>query len=125
MSGFTQSQDQSILDTKFPTSGATNYIMYSETASSPYTESANLARTPIGATGWSAATAAKPSVKSNNTALTSAGATAACTIYAVAIADAATGGNQIVDWQALGSPITLNVNDQITWAINALQVTEN
>lgn len=120
MAGFTQAFQQTVLDTHFPTTGATDHIAYSANGT---TETGVLTRTAIGATGWAAATAATPSVKANNAALTSAAATGAATITHFAILSASTGGTQKTDWQALGSTRTVATGDQLTWAIGAAAVT--
>ena len=120
MAGLVQSEQQSALDFLFPTSGATDFIAYSVNGTS---ETGILARTAIGATGWAAATAATPSVKSNNAALTSAAATGSGTITHVAVYDASTAGNQRTDWQAVGTSRAVVADDQITWAIGALDIT--
>ena len=60
--GLTIAESQATLDARFPTSAGTDYIAYSANGTS---ETASLARTSIGATGWAAATAADPSVKAN------------------------------------------------------------
>jgi hypothetical protein len=124
MAGLTQALQQSVLDsaTLFPTSGATDHIGYSTNGTSEST-AVIAARTPIGATGWAAATAATPSVKANNAALTSAAAVGAGTITHVAIFSALSGGTQKTDWQALGTSRTLAIGDQMTFAIGAIQVT--
>lgn len=62
MAGLTTAESQATLDARFPTTGGTDYIAYSANGTS---ETASLARTSIGATGWAAATAADPSVKAN------------------------------------------------------------
>ena len=122
MAGLTQALQQSVLDssTLFPTSAATDYIAYSSNGSS---ETAFLARTSIGATGWAAATAATPSVKANNALLTSAAASGGVTVTHFAIYSASTSGTQKTDWTALSSSRTLATSDQLTWAIGALTVT--
>jgi len=120
MPGFTNTESQSTLDARYPTSGATDYIAYSANGSS---ETASLARTAVGATGWAAATAADPSVKANNAALTSATASGAVTITHFSIYNASTSGTQRTDWQAVTTSKTLAIGDTVTWAIGALQVT--
>ena len=72
MAGLTQTEQQATLDARFPTAAATDYIAYSANGTS---ETASLARTAIGATGWAAATAATPSVKANNAILTTVSGT--------------------------------------------------
>ena len=120
MAGLTNAESKSTLDARFPTSGATDYIAYSANGTS---ETASLARTSIGATGWAAATTADPSVKSNNAVLTSAAASGAVTVSHFAIYDASTAGNQRTDWQALTTSRTLAIGDQLQWAIGDLDVT--
>ena len=120
MAGMTQGEAQATLDARFPTSGATDYIAYSANGSS---ESAALARTAVGATGWAAATAAQPSIKANNAVLTSAAASSEVTISHFAIYTASTAGTQRTDWTALAAPKTLATGDKLEWAIGALQVT--
>jgi hypothetical protein len=121
MAGLTQTEQQATLDARFPTTGGTDFIGYSTNGTS---ETGNLARTAIGATGWSAATAATPSVKANANALTSAGVTTAgITVTHTAIFSASTGGTQRTDWQAVSAPKTLGVGDQVTHAAGAIQIT--
>lgn len=120
MSGFTNAEAQATLDVRFPTTGGTDYIAYSANGSS---ETASLARTAIGATGWAAATSADPSVKANASALTTATATGAVTVTHYAIYSASSGGTQRTDWTALAASKTLAIGDAATWAIGALTVT--
>lgn len=120
MAGFTQTEQQATLDARFPTTGATDHIAYSANGTS---ETGSLARTAIGATGWSAATAATPSVKANANALTSAPASGAVTVTHFAIYTASTGGTQRTDWTALSSSRTLATGDTVAWAVGACQVT--
>jgi len=120
MAGFTQAYQQTVLDTSFPTSGATDYIAYSTNGT---TEAGILARTSIGATGWAAATAATPSVKANNAALTSAAASGSGTITHFAIFNAASAGTQKTDWQTLTASRAVVSGDTLQWAIGALTVT--
>lgn len=120
MAGLTNAGSKSALDLLFPTSGAGNYIAYSANGTS---ETANLARTAIGATGWSAATTADPSVKSNANALTSAAASGSVTVSHFAVYDASTSGTQLTDWTAVGTSKALGAGDQATWAAGALQIT--
>ena len=124
MAGLTQTLQQNTLDDSvlFPTSGATDHIAYSTNGTTEST-AVIAARTPIGATGWAAATAATPSVKANNAALTSAAAVAGGTITHFAIYSALTSGTQKTDWTALASSRTLVTSDQLTWAIGAVSVT--
>lgn len=128
MAGLTQAVQQSTLDYLFPTAAATDHIGYSIDGSSEW---AGMARTPVGATGWSAATAATPSVKGNANALTSAAATAtttAATIY-TALFTALSGGTQRTDWQALtdnagaARTFTLAVGDTLSHGVGKITVT--
>jgi hypothetical protein len=117
MAGFTIGECQAILDNRFPTSGGTDHIAYSVNGTSEW---ANLARTPIGATGWAAATNADPSVKANNAVLTSgAVTTAGGTVTHFAIYTAVTAGTQRVDWTTLTASRALSVGDSVQWAIGA------
>jgi hypothetical protein len=120
MAGLTPSEAQLTLDARFPTTGATDHIAYSANGTS---ETASLARTAIGATGWAAATAADPSVKANANALTSATATGAVTVTHFAVYTASTGGTQRTDWQAVTTSKTLAIGDTVTWAIGSLSIT--
>lgn len=120
MAGFTQTEQQATLDARFPTSGATDHIAYSVNGTSEF---AGMARTPIGATGWAAATAATPSVKANANALTSAAASSGGTISHFAIYSALTSGTQRTDWQALAASKTVATGDQLTHAVGAIAVT--
>lgn len=119
MAGFTQTEQIAILDLRFPTAGATDYIAYSTNGTS---EAAVLARTAIGATGWAAATVATPSVKANANVLTSATASGGGTITHFAIFTASTGGTQRTDWQALGTSKAVALNDALTWAVGSCQI---
>lgn len=120
MAGLTNAASQTALDAVFPTSGATSHVAYSTNGSSEF---AGLARTPVGATGWAAATAADPSVKANNALLTSAAASSGGTVTHYAIYSAVTAGTLLVDWTALSASRTVVTGDQLTWAIGQLQVT--
>ena len=120
MAGLTNAESQATLDARFPTTGATDHIAYSANGTS---ETASLARTAIGATGWSAATNADPSVKANANVLTSATASAGVTVTHFAIYSASTAGTQRTDWQALTSSRTLAIGDSLQWAVGAAQVT--
>lgn len=123
MSGFTPTREAAILDTEFPTAGATHSIAYSEDGA---TEFAGLAQTAIGATGWRAADGASPSSKRNANTLTTADATAAGTVSHWAVFDGAT---QVTDWQVVtddvGTPVTKTVaiGDKLEWAPDDLEVT--
>lgn len=120
MPGLTNAESQATLDARFPTTGGTDHIAYSTNGTSEF---AGLARTPIGATGWAAATAADPSVKANANALTSATATSAGTVTHFAIFSASSGGTQRTDWTALASSRTVAIGDTLSWAIGAAVVT--
>jgi hypothetical protein len=120
MAGFTITEAQAILDARFPTSGGTDYVAYSANGTS---ETANLARTAVGATGWSAATAADPSVKANANILTTAAASGAVVVSHFAIYSAVTAGTQRTDWQALSASKSLGLGDKGEFAVGALQVT--
>ncbi len=120
MAGLTNGESQATLDARFPTTGATDHIAYSANGTS---ETASLARTPIGATGWSAATAADPSVKANANVLTSAAASGVVTVTHFAIYTAVTAGTQRTDWQALAASKALAIGDKLEWAVGAAQVT--
>ena len=120
MAGMTQAEAQATLDARFPVSGATDHVAYSANGSS---ETANLARTPVGATGWAAATAAQPSVKANNALLTTAAASGAVVVTHFAIFTAITDGTQRTDWTALAASKSLGIGDKGEFAIGALQVT--
>ena len=124
MAGLTQALQQQVLDstTLFPTAAAGDHIAYSSNGTSETTAIIG-ARTPIGATGWAAATAATPSVKANNAVITSAAAVGAGTISHVAIYSALTSGTQKTDWQALAASKTLAVSDVIQFAVGAVAVT--
>jgi len=119
--GLTIAESQATLDARFPTTGAGDYIAYSVNGTSEW---ANLARTAVGATGWSAATAADPSVKQNGGTLTSGTvATAGGAVSHFAIYTAVTAGTQRTDWQALTTARVLAVGDSLQWAAGACQVT--
>lgn len=119
--GMTIAEAQATLDARFPTSGATDHIAYSVNGSSEW---ANLARTPVGATNWAAATAADPSIKQNTAQVTSGQVTSSGgTVSHFAIFSAVSGGTQRTDWQALDTPRALSVGDSLQWAANALKVT--
>lgn len=120
MAGLTQTEQQATLDARFPTSGATDHIAYSVNGTSEW---AGMARTPIGATGWAAATAATPSVKASNSLLLSAAATAAGTVTHFAIFSASTAGTQRTDWQAVDTSRTLAIGDKVEWAIGQPRIT--
>ena len=120
MAGLTQTEQQATLDARFPTTGGTDHIAYSTNGTS---EAAILARTPIGATGWAAATAATPSVKANANALTSAAASGSGTITHFAIYSAVSAGTQRTDWQALAASKAVTAGDQLTWAVGACAIT--
>ena len=121
MAGLTQVEQVATLDARFPTSGATDHVAYSVNGTSEW---AGLARTPVGAAGWAAATAATPSVKANNGVLVSAAATAAGTVTHFAIYSAASAGTQRTDWQALGGGSrVMAIGDKAEWAVGSVSVT--
>jgi len=120
MAGMTNAEAQATLDARFPTTGATDHIAYSTDGAAEF---GGMARTPIGATGWAAATSADPSVKANANALTSAAASSGGTISHYAIHSALTAGTQRVDWTALAASKTVGVGDTVSWAIGACQIT--
>lgn len=119
MAGWTQAEQQAVLDQRFPVTGATTHIAYSADGAAEVTA---VARTAIGANGWAPATAATPSVKANSSALTSAAANAPVTVTHVALFSAATGGTQITEWVAITARV-LTVGDVITWAPGAVAFT--
>ena len=118
MPGLTNTASAQALDAVFPNTGSDQYVAY---GTSSTTESTAIARTAIGT--WNAATSADPSVKSNANALTSAPATGSATITHFAVFSASTSGTQLTDWTALSSSKTVAVNDTLTWAAGALQIT--
>lgn len=120
MSGLTNTESAATLDARFPVTGATDFIGWSADGT---TETASLARTGIGATGWAAATSADPSVKANAAALTSAAATGTVTVAYFAIFNAATGGVQRTDWTALTAAKALSAGDTLAVAGGAMSVT--
>jgi hypothetical protein len=121
MAGFTNAYSASTLDTLFPTTAAPDYIAYSVNGTSEF---ANLARTAIGATGWSAATVADPSVKQNANVLTSGTVTSSGgTVSHFAVYSAVSAGTQKTDWTVLTSSRVLAVGDSLQWAVGALQIT--
>lgn len=120
MAGLTQALQQTALDYLFPTTGGTDYIAYSANGTS---ETASLARTAVGGTGWASATAATPSVKANANVLTSAAASGAVTVTHACIYSASTGGTQRTDWQALGTSRTLAIGDKLEFAASAFAIT--
>lgn len=120
MAGFTQAEQQSTLDARFPTTGGTDHVAYSINGTSEF---AGMARTPVGATNWGAASAATPSVKANTAGLTSAAATGAGTVSHFAVYSALSAGTQRTDWTALSASKTVGVGDQLTWAAGALAIT--
>lgn len=118
--GLVTAESAATLDQRFPTTGGTDYIWYSTNGTS---ETASLARTAIGATGWAAATNADPSVKANANALTSAAASAAITVTHYAIGPGPTGGVQRTDWQVLTAPVTLAIGGTVSWPVGNCKVT--
>lgn len=120
MAGYTQAYSQTTLDANHPTTGNGDHVGYSTNGS---TEFASLARTPVGATGWAAATAAQPSIKANSAILTSAAASGAGTITHFAVFSAITAGVQKTDWTTLTASRTVATGDTLQWAIGALAIT--
>lgn len=120
MAGATNAESAATLDARFPTSGATDHVAYSVNGTSEF---AGLARTPVGATNWAAATVADPSVKQNVAGLTSATASSAGTVSHYAIFTALTVGTQRTDWIAFTTPRVLAIGDSVSWAAGALKVT--
>ena len=120
MPGLTNAESAANLDARFPTSGATDHIAYSTNGTSEW---AGLTRTPVGATGWAAATTADPAVKANSGTLTTGAATAAGTVTHFAIFTASTAGTQRTDWTALTASKALAIGDSGSWAAGSLQVT--
>lgn len=118
MAGLTDAESKATLDARFPTTGATDQVRWSANGTS---ESASLAPTSIGATGWAAATTADPSVKANGTALTTAAASAGVTITHGAVFT--TAGVQRTDWQALATSRALLTGDSLSVAIGDVKVT--
>ena len=117
---FTQTYSQTILDYAFPLSGATDHIAYSTNGTSEF---AGLTRTPVGATGWAAATAAQPSVKSNDEILLSAAATSGGTVSHFAVFSQLTGGVQKTEWRPLAVARTIVTGDKLEWAVGDLDIT--
>lgn len=116
----TQLTDQDILDHRFPTTGASSYIGYSEDGS---TESSLIARTGVGSTGWAAATAAVPSVKANGVTLISAASSGAGTVTAFAVFDAASAGNRLTNWTFLDEELPVVAGSAIAWDVGAARIT--
>jgi hypothetical protein len=120
MAGYTTAYAQTVLDWAHPTSANGDHIAYSANGSSEF---AGFTRTPIGAAGYAAATAADPSVKANNAILTSATATSAGTVTHFAVMSAITAGVQKTDWTTLTASRTVAIGDTLQWAVGALQIT--
>lgn len=120
MPGLTTTEAQATLDARFPTSGGTDYIGYSVNGTSEWV---GLARTPVGATGWAAATADEPSVKANAAVLVTAAATQAGTVTHYGVWSAATNGTLRVDWTAFDAPRQIAKDDKLEHDIAALKVT--
>ena len=119
MAGFTQTFAQTVLDTHFPISGASEFVGYSANGT---TETGSMPRTAVGATGWAAATAAQPSVKANDEALTTAAATGAVTLTHFAVFTESAAGVQMTDWQALTTPKTFAIGETGTWPAGSLTI---
>lgn len=120
MPGLTNAESAATLDARFPTSGATDYVAFSENGTS---ESAILARVAIGATGWAAATVADPAVKANAATVTTAAATGGGTITHAAIFSASTAGTQRTEWQALATSKTVAAGETISFSAGKIKVT--
>ena len=120
MPGLTDAEAKATLDARFPTTGATDHVGWSTNGSS---ETTIFARTPVGATGWQAATTANPSVKANANVLTSAAASGAGTVTHFAIFSAASGGSQRTEWEPLNASKTVASGDILQFAVGALRVT--
>ena len=120
MPGLTNAESAATLDARFPVSGATDHVAWSVNGTSEW---AGLARTAVGATGWSAATVADPSVKGNANTLTTAATTAGGTVSHYAIYTASSGGSQRTDWTALDTSRAVLTGDQLQIAAAALKVT--
>ena len=120
MAGLTNAESAATLDARFPTTGGTDHIAWSVNGTSEF---AGLARTPVGATGWAAATVADPSVKANSGTLTTAAASSGGTVSHFAVYTAATAGTQRTDWTALDTPRAILTGDQLQAAAGALKVT--
>jgi len=118
--GLTIAESVETLDVRFPVTGGADHIAYSADGTS---ETASLARTPIGATGWAAAISADPSVKANAGTLSTATASAGVTLTHFAVYSALTAGTQRTEWQALTAPRTLASGEGTSWAAGALQIT--
>lgn len=110
MTAYTAAAAKAAQDFTFPTSASADHIAYSANGSS---ETANLGRTAVGATGWSAATSASPSVKANANTITSPAASGAVTVTHFAVFDAASSGTQKTVWVALDTPRTLALGDRL------------
>jgi hypothetical protein len=117
--GLTVAEAQATLDARFPTTGASDFIAYSANGT---TETASLARTAIGATGWAAATAADPSVKANAGVLNTATASAGVVLTHFAVFTESEAGDQRTDWQALTEPRTLAAGEGTSWPAGALAI---
>lgn len=121
MAGLTNEESVLTLDARFPVTGATDYIAWSENGTS---ESASLARTEIGATGWATAISADPAVKANANVLLTADATGAATISHMAVFSAVTGGTQRTDWKALTSgPQSVITGQKLSVPVGGVAVT--
>ena len=120
MPGLTNVESAATLDARFPTTGGTDHIAWSVNGTSEF---AGLARTPVGATGWAAATVADPSVKANSGTLTTAAASSGGTVSHFAVYTAATAGTQRTDWTALDTARAILTVDQLQAAAGALKVT--
>jgi hypothetical protein len=118
--GATIAEAQAVLDLRFPLTGASDYIAYSTDGATEFT---NLARTFVGATGWSAATAADPAVKANANVLTSATVvTSGGTITHFTLFTLASGGVQRLDWQLLDNARALAVGESLQWDVGSCRI---
>lgn len=118
--GFSVAESQAILDLRFPTTGAGDYIGFSVNGTSEW---AGLARKAVGATGWAAATAADPSVKANAASLTSAAASLAGTVSHAAVFSASTGGTQRTDWIPATEAKAVTIGGTVTIGAGAFRMT--
>jgi len=74
--------------------------------------------------GWDAATAASPSLAHNTAAINFATPSAGWGVVThFALFDALTGGTNLLGWDALGTPKTINSGDTVSFAAGALDVT--
>jgi hypothetical protein len=114
MAGLTQALQQQVLDDVFLN---TDYVAWSITGSGEF---AGLARTAV---DFDAATATTPSVKAISADILTDEATGAGAVSHFAFFSAVVGGTQKTDWEALDSPRTLAVGDQLSAAAGELFAT--